>query len=172
MSGVFSLCVPVILCVIGLYALHKKCDVYSALYDGGLDGLKIVVKILPSLIALLSAVYMMRASGLLDAITELLRPLLARIGVPSEVTPLMLLRPFSGSGALAVAGEVMENAGPDSLPGRTAAIMLGSTETTFYVIAVYFGVAKISKTRFAVPAAITADITGFLVAALTARLFF
>lgn len=172
MSGAFSLVVPVILCLMAIYALHKRCDVYSALYDGAYDGLKIVVKILPSLIALLSAIYMMRASGLLTAITSLLEPIMSKIGIPAEVTPLMLLRPFSGSGALAVAGEVMEASGPDSLVGRTAAIMLGSTETTFYVIAVYFGAAKISKTRHAIPAAVIADLTGFFVAALTARLFF
>ena len=172
MSGAFSLVVPVILCLVALYALQKRCDVYSSLYDGAYDGLKIVVKILPSLIALLSAVYMMRASGLLDAVTSLMEPVLSKIGIPAEVTPLMLLRPFSGSGAMAVAGEVMESSGPDSLVGRTAAIMLGSTETTFYVIAVYFVAAKISKTRHAIPAAVIADLTGFLVASITARLFF
>ena len=99
-------------------------------------------------------------------------PLLERLGVPAETVPLMLLRPFSGSGALAAASEVIGHAGPDSLAGRTAAVMMGSTETTFYVIAVYFGAAGVRKTRHAIPAALCADLTGFLMAAWTTRWFF
>ena len=97
--------------------------------------------------------------------------MLGALGIPSETGALMLLRPVSGSGALAVASELIAQYGADSLVGRTAAVMLGSTETTFYVIAVYFGAAGIRKTRYAVPAALYADLTGFVVSALTVKLF-
>ena len=102
--------------------------------------------------ALLTACAMLRASGALDFLTALAAPILRRLGIPEEVAPLLLIRPLSGSGALAVGSELMETYGPDSTVGRTAAVMLGSTETTFYTVAVYFGAAKISKTRYAIPA--------------------
>ena len=105
-------------------------------------------------------------AGVLDAFTAFFRPALALLGIPSETVPLMLLRPFSGSGALAVAGDILAECGADSPAGRTAAVMLGSTETTFYVLSVYFGAAGVRKTRHAVPAALCADLAGFLAAAL------
>ena len=113
---------------------------------------------------------MLRASGALDALTRLLAPLFSLLGIPVETAPLMLLRPVSGSGALAVAGELIGEYGADSLIGRTAAVMLGSTETTFYVIAVYFGAVGIKKTRYAIPAALCADLTGFVASAFAVRL--
>ena len=149
----------------------RGVDVFEAMAAGVMDGLRVVVKIFPSLVALLTAVYMLRASGVLDALTRLLSPVLGVLGIPSETGALMLLRPVSGSGALAVASELIAQYGADSTIGRTAAVMLGSTETTFYVIAVYFGAAGIKKTRYAVPAALCADLTGFVVSALTVRLF-
>ena len=106
---------------------------------------------------------MLRASGALDALITLLEPLLSLLGIPPETGTLMLLRPISGSGALAVAGDLIAEHGADSIVGRTAAVMLGSTETTFYVIAVYFAAAGVKKTRYAVPAALCADLTGFIV---------
>ena len=115
---------------------------------------------------------MLRASGVLDAFTSLISPALSLLGIPAETGALMLLRPVSGSGALAVAGDLIAQYGPDSLIGRTASVMLGSTETTFYVIAVYFGAAGIKRTRCAVPAALCADLTGFVMSALTVRLLF
>ena len=130
-----------------------------------------MVRILPNLIVLLSGVYMLRSSGALDMITQLLTPLFSFFGIPPETAPLVLIRPLSGSAALAVAADIMGTYGVDSLIGRTAAIMLGSTETTFYTIAVYFGAAGVKKTRWAVPAALAADLTGFVMAALTARWF-
>jgi len=152
-------------------ALLRRENVFSALTDGAKDGLQTVMKILPSLIALVTAVQMLRASGLTDALANAAAPLLNAFGLPSETAPLMLIRPISGSGALAVAGDIIEEYGADSLIGRTAAIMLGSTETTFYTIAVYFGAVGIKKTRFAIPAALTADLVGFIAAGITARLF-
>jgi spore maturation protein B len=106
----------------------------------------------------------------MEAIGQLLAPLLRFAGIPPETALLLLVRPFSGSAALAVGADLMAEFGPDSLIGRTAAVMLGSTETTFYTISVYFGAAGIQKTRYTVPAALLADLTGFLVAAWSVRL--
>ena len=116
-------------------------------------------------------IYMLRASGALDALCSFIRPVFSLLGIPSETVPLMLLRPLSGSGALAVGSDIIKQNGADSFVGRCAAVMLGSTETTFYVIAVYFGAAGIKNTRHAIPAALIADFAGFLAAAFFVRLF-
>ena len=164
--------VPGLVLCIGLYALTRRVDVFSALCAGAKEGLGITVKILPGLVVLLSGIYMLRASGALDALAALLSPLMELLGSPAETVPLMLLRPFSGSGALALGSELIETFGPDSFVGRCAAVMLGSTETTFYVLTVYFGAAKTAQARRALPAALTADLCGFIMAAMTVRLFF
>ena len=115
---------------------------------------------------------MFRASGGMEALTNLLAPALEALGIPPETASLMLLRPLSGSGALAMGAELMERLGPDSPAGRTAAVMLGSTETTFYTISVYFAAAGIRRTRHAIPAALVSDLVGFLCAGIFVRLFF
>lgn len=170
MNQTLSLIAPVIMGGVAIWGLMKKVDVFDAMVCGASDGLKTVVRIFPALVALLSAVYMLRASGAFDLITELCTPLLLRLGIPPETAALIFVRPFSGSGALAVGSELIGEYGADSLLGRTVAVMLGSTETTFYVIAVYFGAAGISKSRHAIPAALTADLVGFVVAAASVRL--
>lgn len=167
-----ALLVPALLFAVGAWASYKKVDLYAAMSKGAADGLQTVKRILPPLVVLLSAIAMLRASGALDALSALCAPLLRLLGIPPETAPLLLLRPFSGSGALAVGSELMTRFGPDSTLGRTAAVMLGSTETTFYVIGVYFGALGVKKTRHAVPAALVADLIGFVMAALTVRLFF
>lgn len=167
-----SLIVPLLLSFTALYALSRKVDVYSALTTGAGEGLSVMVKIFPALVALLSAVYMFRASGAMDFLTRLLTPLLAKLCIPPETAAILLIRPISGSGALAAGSELMAQYGVDSYIGRTAAVMLGCTETTFYTIAVYFGAAGIHRTRYTIPAALTADITGFIAAAFAVRLFF
>ena len=164
--------VPLILAGVALYGCFRRVDVYTALVQGAGDGLEVLMRILPSLVGLLTAVYMLRASGALDLAAQALTPLLDRIGLPGELLPLMLVRPISGSAALGVGAELIAAHGPDSYLGRTAAVMLGSTETTFYTIAVYFGAVKITQTRYAVPAALCADLTGFLAAAWAVRLCF
>ena len=162
--------VPGLLLFCAVYALRKKVDVYDALVTGAAGGLTTVGRILPSMTALLCAVYMLRASGALELLTSWLSPVLTTVGLPPETAALMLIRPMSGSGALAVGSELMAQYGPDSYVGRVAAVMLGSTETTFYTVAVYFGAAGIRKTRYTIPAALTADLAGFLFAALSVRL--
>ena len=164
--------VPVLLCGVSLFALGKRENVYGLLLEGAESGLKTLYSIVPALVLLLTAVHMLRASGAIDALSQVLAPVFSFFGIPPETAPLVLVRPISGSAALAVGADLMAAYGPDSTIGRTAAIMLGSTETTFYTISVYFGAAGIKRTRYAVPAALLADFTGFCVASLTAKLFF
>lgn len=164
--------IPLLLAGAALYALGRRVDVFSALTTGAGEGLSVILRILPPLVALLTAVYMLRASGALTLLTQALTPILTRIGIPPETVSLLLIRPVSGSGALAVGSEIMQTYGPDSTIGRTAAVMLGSTETTFYTIAVYYGAAGIRRTRHTIPAALAADVTGFLAAAWTVRWLF
>ena len=161
-----------ILLVASLLALRKKENTYDLLLQGGAEGLKLLLHITPALVILLTAVTMLRASGAVDLLSRLLAPLFRLFGIPPETAMLVLIRPISGSAALAVGSDLMAQYGPDSLIGRTAAIMLGSTETTFYTISVYFGAVGIKKTRYAISAALIADLTGFIVASLTARYFF
>ena len=167
-----SLVIPVLLAAVAVYGMGKRVDVYSALTHGTEEGLTVLLRIIPALVGLLTAVSMFRASGAMEWLSRLCAPVLNCVGIPPELMPLMLIRPVSGSGALAVARDVITAHGPDSYAGRVAAVMLGSTETTFYTIAVYFGSAGIHRTRHAVPAALTADLTGFLASALAVRLFF
>ena len=164
--------IPVLLAGAALYALCRRVDVFSALTTGAGEGLSVVLRILPPLVALLTAVYMLRASGALELLTELLTPVLTFLGIPPETVGLLLIRPVSGSGALAVGSDIMQTYGPDSTIGRTAAVMLGSTETTFYTVAVYYGAAGIRRTRHTVPAALAADTAAFIAAAWAVRVFF
>lgn len=170
LSGVTGAVTAVILCATAVCALCRQVPLFPTLLEGIQEGLHTLYRILPPIAATLAAVYMFRASGAMDALTGLLAPLLTRLGLPPETAGLMLLRPLSGSGALAVGTELMGTYGPDSYIGRVAAVMLGSTETTFYTISVYFGAAGIRRTRHAVPAALAADLTGFLAAAFFVRL--
>lgn len=160
--------IPALLLAVSALALVRGVDVYDALLEGGRSGLELVKSILPALVMLLTAVELLRASGAMDALSQLLTPGAKLLGIPPETLPLALIRPLSGSAALAVGAELMTVYGPDSPVGRTAAIMLGSTETTFYTISVYFSAAGIKRTRYAVPAALIADLTGFATAAMTA----
>jgi spore maturation protein B len=158
-----------IIAAIAFAGLLRGTDVFSAMADGVTEGLRTVARIFPALVGLLTAVYMLRASGAMDALTRIASPLLSALGIPSETAMLMLLRPISGSGALAAAADIMSAYGADSAVGRTAAVMISSTETTFYVLTVYFGAVGIKKTRWAIPAALCADLTGFVMAAQTVK---
>ncbi len=162
--------IPALLLGVSALALGRRVDAYGALLEGGKQGLELVKTILPALVLLLTAAELLRASGATEALIRLLRPAAELLGIPAELLPLVLIRPLSGSAALAVGADLMAAHGPDSLVGRTAAIMLGSTETTFYTISVYFAAAGVKRTRWAVPAALIADLTGFIAAAFFARL--
>lgn len=167
-----SYLVPILLLVTAALALRKQEDVYDVLLQGGAEGLRILISIIPTLVMLMTAVTMLRQSGALELLGRWLSPLLSGIGIPPETALLMLIRPVSGSAALAVGSQLMAEYGVDSRIGLTTAVMLGSTETTFYTISVYFGAAGIKKTRYTIPAALIADFTGFLMASWSVRLFF
>lgn len=172
MAALTNYLIPFLLLMLSLYALRKKENSYDLLVDGSKEGLKLLITLIPTLVILMTAVTMLRASGAVELVSDFLSPVFRFVGIPEETALLVLIRPISGSAALAVGTELMATHGADSLIGRTAAIMLGSTETTFYTISVYFGAAGIKKTRYTLPAALIADLTGFLVASITARLFY
>lgn len=172
MSLIFDMVMPGMIALIALYGMAKKVDVYDAVIHGAAGGLGVLGRIIPPLIALLTAVSMLRASGFLELCAQWAAPFLNLVGIPPETAPLLLVRPISGSAALGVGADIIATYGPNSQIGRTAAVMMGSTETTFYTIAVYFGAANIKKTRYAIPAALCADMVGFVAASLAVRLFF
>ena len=163
--------VPLLILAVSLVALYKKESTYDLLLEGGTEGLKLVVRILPALIFLLTAVQMLKASGAVEILSRLLTPLFSFLGIPPETAILVLIRPISGSAALAIGADLMAQYGVDSTIGRTVAVMLGSTETTFYTISVYFSAAGIKKTRYALPAALFADLVGFTMASWSVRWF-
>ena len=164
--------IPLLLVTVCCTALRKKENPYDLLISGSAEGLQLLLRLIPTLIILLNSVTMLRASGAAELISRYLTPIFGFFGIPPETAVLVLIRPISGSAALAVGADLMAHYGVDSQIGRTAAIMLGSTETTFYTISVYFGAADIKKTRYAIPAALIADLTGFFMASLTTKLFF
>ena len=164
--------VPLLLLGVCAAALRKRENAYDLMLGGAAEGLKLLTSILPALILLLTAVHMLRASGAVDILSRFLAPVFSLFGIPPETAMLVLIRPVSGSAALAVGAELMAQYGVDSRIGRTVAVMLGSTETTFYTISVYFGAAGVKKTRYTVPAALFADFVGFFLASLTVRLLY
>ncbi len=164
--------VPMLLLCVCCLALRKQENAYDLLLSGSKEGMKILFSIVPSLVLLLTAVTMLRTSGAVEILSSFFAPVFDFFGIPPETAILVLIRPISGSAALAVGTDLMATYGVDSQIGRTAAVMLGSTETTFYTISVYFGAAGIRKTRYTVPAALIADFTGFFMASLTTKLFF
>ncbi len=164
--------IPVIVAAILLTAFIRKVDVFSVFCEGAADGLRTCADILPALVLLIVFIGMLQASGAVEALTSLLQPLCELVHFPSECMPMVLLRPFSGSGAIAVYNEIAAANGADSFAGRVASVLLGSSETTFYTIAVYFSAARIKNTRHAVPAALTADLTAWLVCGMTVMLYF
>lgn len=172
MAQITDYIVPLLLLGACAVTLRKRENTYNILLEGAQDGFRLLVGLIPTLILLLTAVTMLRASGAVEIIGNMCAPFFRLFGIPPETAILVLIRPISGSAALAVGTELMAHYGVDSQIGRTAAVMLGSTETTFYTISVYFGAAGIKKTRYTVPAALIADITGFLAASLTVRLFY
>jgi spore maturation protein B len=172
LEAVTDYIVPLILFSIAAFAIGKGENAYDIMLQGASQGLRLLVSIVPSLILLLTAVHMLRASGAMDLLSNFLSPALSLFGIPPETAMLVLIRPISGSAALAVGAELMAEYGVDSQIGRTVAVMLGSTETTFYTISVYFGAAGIQKTRYTVPAALFADFVGFFMASWTVRLLY
>jgi spore maturation protein B len=163
---------PLIIIGFPLYGMIKKVPVYEVFVDGAKEGFNVAVMIIPYLVAILFAIGMFRASGAMDVLIDLLRPAFGVIGVPAEVLPMAIIRPLTGSGSAAVVLDMINQFGEDSVFVKMAATMFGSTETTFYVIAVYFGAVNIKKTRHAVPAGLIADLAAMLFAVWVVRLVF
>lgn len=172
MSSLGDWAIPSVIFIILLSGWLRGINVFDCFIEGARDGARVAFDILPSLVALILSIGIFRASGALDLLTAAIAPFSELLLIPKEVVPLALLRPISGSGALVIFNDLLKNFGPDSLVGRIASVMEGSTETTFYTIAVYFGAASIKRTRHTLPAALIADLTGFLMSAVTVKWLF
>lgn len=154
------------MCLIIIDGILKDVNVFDTFITGAAEGIKTSFQILPSLIGLMTAVGMFKASGGLDIFSYVIRPFADFIGIPKEIVPLAVLRPISGSGAMVIFQNILQTYGPDSFIGRVAAVLQGSSETTFYTIAVYFGATKVINTRYTLPCSLIADIVGFVMSSL------
>lgn len=148
---------PLAVLVVIFAAVRKKADAYGAFVSGVNESLEIICDIFPNVFALMIAIGMFRESGLAEFITSLLKPVLKPLGIPSEIVPAAILRPLSGSGSLALLSDILKSHNPDSLIGIMACVIIGSTETTFYTVAVYMGAAEIRDSRYAIKSALVAD---------------
>lgn len=164
--------IPLLLLAIPLLGAMRRVKVYEVFIEGAKEGFGVALRIIPYLVAILVAVAMFRASGAMELLTGALSPLTAPLGMPAEVLPAALLRPLSGSGTLGLVSELLKTHGPDSFIGRLASTLYGSTETTFYVLAVYFGAVGIRRTRHAVAAGLAGDLAGVVAAVLLCRWLF
>jgi len=164
--------IPALLVGFPLYGLIRRVPVYEAFTDGAKEGFEVAVRIIPYLVGILFAIAMFRASGAMDLLIGALRPVLTALGIPAEVVPMAILRPLTGSGSAAVVADLIATHGEDALVTRMAAAMFGSTETTFYILAVYFGAVQIKKTRHAVPVGLIADVIGMALAIYLVKWFF
>ena len=171
-GAISKLSIPFVLSFFPLYAALRRIKVYEEFVEGAKDGFEVALRIVPYLVAILVAIGMFRAAGGIDLLSKALAPVMLAIGFPADLLPLVLMRPLSGSGTLGVFTELVKTFGPDSLLARTAGTIFGSTETTFYVLAVYFGSVGIKHTRYAVLAGLTADFVGVVVSVLVCRLVF
>ncbi len=164
--------IPIFLLGIPLYGALKGVKVYECFVEGAKEGFQVGVRIIPYLVAILVAVGMLRGAGAIDILAHWLDPLLSRVGIPAEILPLAIMRPLSGSGSLGIVTELISTHGPDSFIARLAASAYASTETTFYVLAVYFGAVGIKKARHAVISGLFADIVSIIAASIVCRLVF
>lgn len=170
LSQISSYAIPIVLAGIVLFGLIKKVDIFDAFLEGAKEGAVTTFQIMPAIIAILTAIGMFKASGAMDLLVQLVAPVCGAVGFPAELAPLAIIRPISGSSSLAVLEQILTDYGPDSPVGRIASVLQGSTETTFYTIAVYFGAVGITKTRYTVPCALASDFAGMIMSAAAVRL--
>ncbi|CAG9622338.1 spore maturation protein [Sutcliffiella rhizosphaerae] len=164
--------IPLIIGFILLYATFKKVPTYETFVEGGKEGIKTAITIMPFLVGMLVSISIFRASGALDFIVELVRPAMNAIGIPAEIVPLTIIRPISGTAALGMTSDIIATYGPDSFMGRLASILQGSTDTTLYVITVYFGAVGIKKMGDALKVGLLADVVGIIVSIVVVTFFF
>jgi spore maturation protein B len=162
--------IPLAVAGIPAWALTRKVKVYPVFVEGAKEGFQVAVRVIPPLVAVVVALGMLRASGAMEGLAALLAPLTDAVGIPASVLPMVLVRPLSGGAALGVVADVLRSDGPDSYAGRLVSVMAGSTETTFYVLAVYFGAVGVTRYRQALPAALLADLAGFAASVAAVRL--
>lgn len=166
------LLLPLFILFVIIYGLVKKTRVYESFIEGAKQGLSTSFKIMPYVVAFVFAVGLFRASGGFDLITQVLKPVLSFLNIPAEVIPLAITRPFSGSASLGILASILKENGPDSFAGRVASTMMGSSETVFYTVALYFGSVGISKTRHTIPAALAAELAGLFAAVFICSIIF
>ncbi len=162
MRIVSILAVPLMICGIVMYGMVKRINVYDSFVEGAKLGMENMLQIIAPLVGLIVAISMFRESGALELLGNVLKPVTGFLKIPTDVLPLALLRPISGSGSIAIVNDIFTAYGPDSIEGKIASVMMGSTETTFYTVAVYFGAVGIKKIRYTVKSALLADATGIL----------
>ena len=171
MDKIGTFVLPLMIFIIIIFGFFYKVKIFDVFMEGVKDGLGSTLSIVSPIIGLIVSINMLKASGALDIFTSFVSPVVKFFSVPPEVVPLMLLRPISGSGALAIVTSIFDSYGPDSFIGKVASVMMGSTETTFYTIAIYFGSVRIKNIRHTVPAALSADLVGFIMSVVTVKLF-
>ena len=164
--------IPIIIGFILLYATFKKVPTYETFVEGGKEGIKIAISIIPILVGMHVAISIFRAAGALDIQVESVRPAMQAIGIPAEIVPLSIIRPISGTAALGMTTDMIATYGPDSFMGRLASVLQGSTDTTLYVITVYFGAVGIKKMGDALKVGLLADVVGIIVSILVVTIFF
>lgn len=169
MTSIAAYTIPVFIIIVLAFALVKKVNIWSAFTTGGMRGLKCAVDILPSLLGLVVAIEILSQSGALDALSELLAPLCGLLGIPKEIFPLSIMRSVSGSGSMAVFQNILSTHSPDSYIGRTASVIMGSTETTFYTLSIYFAATRAKSIRYCLGCALLGDLTGSIVGSLLCR---
>lgn len=167
-----SAAIPFVILTVLCFGLLRRVNVFDSFTAGAKDGLKTAVSIIPPVTALMVAIAMLRASGAIDALGYLLRPITSVIGLDENLLPLALLRPISGSGSVGLVNDIVSRFGADSAVAKTACVMAGATETTFYTLAVYFGAAGIKKTRHTVAAALFADVSAIVICLFVCNIFF
>lgn len=170
MNRISVLAIPLMIVGIVSFGLSRRISVYDSFIEGAKAGIESTIQIAAPLVGLLVAISMLRASGMLDIIAYVFSPVTQQLGVPADVLPLALLRPVSGSGSIAIVNDIFKNYGPDSLAGKIASVMMGSTETTFYTVAVYFGAVGIKNARHTIKSALVADFVGMTTAIVVVRI--
>ena len=172
MTQISNFIIPSIIIIMIFHGVFKGVNVFSEFTSGAKDGFTLVLNILPSLIGLIFSIELLKASGGLDTLCSILSPVTSFLGIPKETTPLTVLSPISGSGSLGMFESILKDHGPDSFIGRCASVMMGSTETTFYTMTVYYGSVGIKKSRHTLPSALCADFTSFIISPKIVKLFF